>query len=458
MLGNRLKSCAVVLAVSAVFMMAFMVMPKEVHAADGGVMRVKVSSNIPSAVTSLMYYFNDSQQQTGTIYENPNMEEKTFNWASSRYTYPCFYMYYNYDKDNYELERIEYNGETPEDWQGASGNYTKFYNDPLYYGLLWSTNYNSVPGENGIDMIMLFSDIEEKSYMGAFMLDPKEAMDPFDTAQYESYSNIEINFVFKEKMSQDEMDAAAFNEAALALPNASAVTIDNKQDVAAVRAQYAELSDEALEFVDAAALEKLNAAEKVIGLIEQYNQAQTAAASAQAAISQAQSEAASAQAALEQANTDKAAAEEALKKANDDKKAAEDALTKANDEKKAAEDALATLITEKDALEAALQEAQNNVVTTLDKVSIKKAKGAKKKITVTWKKAADAKGYEIIIAKNKACTKDAKTFTVKKGSTVKKVIKKLAKGTYYVKVRAYKAYNGNTLYGAFSAAKKAKVK
>ena len=259
-------------------------------------------------------------------------------------------------------------------------------------------------------------------------------------------------------MSQDEIDASAFNEAALALPNASAVTMNDKQDVEDVRAQYADLSDEALEFVDAAALEKLNAAEKVIGLIEQYNQAQAAAASAQAAISQAQSEAAAAQADLEKANTDKAAAEEALKKANDDKKAAEDALIKANDDKKAAEDALSTLITEKDALEAALQEAQNSVVTTLDKVSIKKAKGAKKKITVTWKKAADAKGYEIIVAKNKACTKDAKTFTVKKGSTVKKVIKKLAKGTYYVKVRAYKAYNGNTLYGAFSAAKKAKVK
>ena len=88
---------------------------------------------------------------------------------------------------------------------------------------------------------------------------------------------------------------------------------------------------------------------------------------------------------------------------------------------------------------------------------IKKAKGAKKKITVTWKKTKGAKGYEIIIAKNKKGTKDARTYTVK-GNKAKKVIKKLKKGKYYVKVRAYKKYNGNTVYGSFSAAKKAKVK
>lgn len=36
--------------------------------------------------------------------------------------------------------------------------------------------------------------------------------------------------------------------------------------------------------------------------------------------------------------------------------------------------------------------------------------------------------------------------------------KKLKKGTYYIKVRAYKTYKGKTIYGTFSKADKVIVK
>ena len=48
--------------------------------------------------------------------------------------------------------------------------------------------------------------------------------------------------------------------------------------------------------------------------------------------------------------------------------------------------------------------------------------------------------------------------SIKVKGAIKKVVKKLKKGKYYVKVRAWKSYKGNTLYGKYSKAKKVKVK
>ena len=76
---------------------------------------------------------------------------------------------------------------------------------------------------------------------------------------------------------------------------------------------------------------------------------------------------------------------------------------------------------------------------------------------MTWEKVDGAKGYEVLIAKNRKGTKKAKTYKVK-ASKAKKVIKKLKKGRYFVKVRAYKTLQGNTVYGRYSIVKKVKVK
>ena len=91
------------------------------------------------------------------------------------------------------------------------------------------------------------------------------------------------------------------------------------------------------------------------------------------------------------------------------------------------------------------------------KTSIKKVKGAKKAILVTWKKVSGVKGYQVQVATNKKFKKNKKTVTIKKQKTTKTTVKKLkAKKKYYVRVRAYN--KGKKAYGDWSKKKAVKVK
>lgn len=93
------------------------------------------------------------------------------------------------------------------------------------------------------------------------------------------------------------------------------------------------------------------------------------------------------------------------------------------------------------------------------KVKIKKVKAAKKgkKATVTWKKVSGAAGYQVTYSLKKKF-KNAKTITVS-ASKAKTVLKKLKKNKkYYVKVRAFKTYRGQTYYGNYSKVKKVTIK
>ncbi len=89
------------------------------------------------------------------------------------------------------------------------------------------------------------------------------------------------------------------------------------------------------------------------------------------------------------------------------------------------------------------------------KASVKKTKKKKKKVAITWKKAANASGYEIYLSKKK------KTGYKKAGNVTgtKKTIKR-KKGTYFIKIRAYNKQASTTkkIYGAFSKVKKIRVK
>ncbi len=91
------------------------------------------------------------------------------------------------------------------------------------------------------------------------------------------------------------------------------------------------------------------------------------------------------------------------------------------------------------------------------KVKGLKVKGAKKKITVSWKKSSGAAGYEISYSTSPD-GKYKKLGTVKSGSTTKFTKKKMKPGTYYVKVRPYMTQSGNVLYGSYTAAKQVVVK
>ncbi len=91
------------------------------------------------------------------------------------------------------------------------------------------------------------------------------------------------------------------------------------------------------------------------------------------------------------------------------------------------------------------------------KVKITKAKGAKKKATIKWKKVSGAKGYELQYSTNKKFKKAVKKVSSKKAS---KTIKKLkSQKTYYARGAAY-AYkpDGSKVLGKYSAVVKFKVK
>lgn len=236
------------------------------------------------------------------------------------------------------------------------------------------------------------------------------------------------------------------------------IATSDKTAVEDARAALDEVDKESLDpydqelydFVEAkleAAEAKLDAAEAKEELAKAKKEADEKVAEAEAAKKKAEEAkaASDANAAAKEAEAKKASNEAEQAKA--DKKAAEDKLAQAEAAKKAAEAKAAKA-------ETALKKAKAEKV---GKVKIKKVKGAKKKATVTWKKIKGAKGYEVIVAKNKKGTKNALTYSVK-GNKAKRVIKKLKKGKYFVKVRAYKKYNSNMLYGSWSKAKKVKVK
>ncbi|MBQ9003089.1 MAG: fibronectin type III domain-containing protein, partial [Eggerthellaceae bacterium] len=91
-------------------------------------------------------------------------------------------------------------------------------------------------------------------------------------------------------------------------------------------------------------------------------------------------------------------------------------------------------------------------------VSVKSAKAGK--ATVSWSNAnavaAGATGYQI---RYKVAGQSAKTVLVKDAKAASKVLSKLAKGKKVTcKVRAYKTVDGTKHFGAYSAAKSAKVK
>ena len=90
------------------------------------------------------------------------------------------------------------------------------------------------------------------------------------------------------------------------------------------------------------------------------------------------------------------------------------------------------------------------------RVIIKSLKKSKKKVTLKWKKIADANGYQIYMKKGKGKYKRIKTF--KSPNKIKLIKKRLKKGiTYRFKIRAYKLNGGGKIYGNYSKIKRIKL-
>ena len=84
---------------------------------------------------------------------------------------------------------------------------------------------------------------------------------------------------------------------------------------------------------------------------------------------------------------------------------------------------------------------------------VKKSKTCK--VTLSWKKVTDAKGYQLQYALNKKFKKKKSVQTKKTKYTIKKLKKKK---TYYIRVRAYKMNGRKKVYGKWSTVKKVRIK
>ena len=319
------------------------------------------------------------------------------------------------------------------------------------------------------------------------------------------------------RIAKEAADAAAA-DAVIAkiddLKEVSDLALSDKSTVETARAAYDALTDDQKALIPAAELQKLKNSEAIITALQGKADAETEAAEAEklknaaeeaakaaeqkqkaaeeaaktaaqkqkeaeeaakaAAQKQGESEEAAKIAAQKQKEAEEAAAiaaqkqkeaEENAKAAEQKQKEAEDAVKTAEQKQKEAESAAKEAADKLKAAEEALKKAEEdlakaeqNEFEALAKVKLsKKTKGSKEKITVKWTKVKGAKGYEILIAKNKKGTKSPLTYKAGKKAS-KKIIKKLKKGRYFVKVRAYKVIKGNTVYGKYSKAKKVNVK
>ena len=93
------------------------------------------------------------------------------------------------------------------------------------------------------------------------------------------------------------------------------------------------------------------------------------------------------------------------------------------------------------------------------KAAVKKLVSKKKKnLTVTVRKDAGVTGYQVTVAKDKKFKSGKKTKTAKYASKGYTFTGLTSKKEYYAKVRAYKTISGKKAYGAWSKAKKLKIK
>lgn len=105
-----------------------------------------------------------------------------------------------------------------------------------------------------------------------------------------------------------------------------------------------------------------------------------------------------------------------------------------------------------------LKKEQEKKKYTPAKTKITKISLTKKKVKLTWKKITSASGYEVEMSSKKA-SGFKKIATIKKAKTVTYTKKKLKSGkTMYFRIRAYRSVGKTTYYGAYSTAKKVKIR
>lgn len=82
----------------------------------------------------------------------------------------------------------------------------------------------------------------------------------------------------------------------------------------------------------------------------------------------------------------------------------------------------------------------------------KKSSASSKKVTLRWKKAAGADGYQITVSK-----KNKKNFRKLARTSKTMLTKTFKKGTFYIRIRSYAKQNGKTIYSKYSSTIKVKI-
>ena len=107
--------------------------------------------------------------------------------------------------------------------------------------------------------------------------------------------------------------------------------------------------------------------------------------------------------------------------------------------------------------QSTIQQTEHKCIVSVGNTKVIKKKSLKKKIKLTVKKAANAKGYVVQYSTSKKFTKKTtKTINVAKTTVVLKKLKSNKK--YYIRVRGYAVSNDEKVYGKWSAKISAKSK
>ncbi len=266
------------------------------------------------------------------------------------------------------------------------------------------------------------------------------------------------NFLLRVSKNEEAEEINPVREAINWLPDPEDLTLEDKADVEAAVAMYEELDYIQQTYVFTSQANKLKVAEVTIAKLQAEADLETAkeeAAAAKKAEEDANKEAAAAKKAAEDANKEAAASEKAAEDAKKDAAAAEKAAEDANKEAAAAK-------ADADAAKAAVEKAEADLKAANDEIAVLKkqvkkvkAKGQKKKASVSWKKLGSGYKYEVYTA-TKPNGKFKKAATTGKAKAAVKKLK--SKKTYYVKVRGFKTVNGKKVYTQFSDTVSVKIK
>lgn len=103
---------------------------------------------------------------------------------------------------------------------------------------------------------------------------------------------------------------------------------------------------------------------------------------------------------------------------------------------------------------------KSKTIARVTSVKIKSLKSSSKKsMTIKWKKNSEATGYQIYCSTTKNFSKNTRAMICRGAGKISKKFKGMkAGGTYYVKIRAFKTYNGKRYYSVWSKVKKIKIK